>query len=170
MKASGPLHCFARAGAFIRMTSGSIFNWAGAVGIRCVRSTPDPTRQSAITPPRFPFSLDPSRARQPRNPLRNQGKLDEAIAEYRQAIRLIPDFAEAHNDLGIALKEQGKPDESIAEYRQAIRLKPDLAWAHNNLGNALKEQGKLNEAIAEYREAIRLNLIMPWPITTSAIP
>ena len=54
-----------------------------------------------------------------------RARLDEAIAEFREAIRLKPDYAEAHNNLGIALKAQGKLDEAIAEYRAAIRLKPD---------------------------------------------
>ena len=68
--------------------------------------------------------------------LRDQGKLDEAIAEYRKAIRLKPDLAEAHHNLGIALASQGKLDEAIAEYRKAIRLKPDVAEAHINLGTS----------------------------------
>ena len=67
-------------------------------------------------------------------PCSSQGKLDEAIAAYREAIRLKPDYAEAHSNLGIALAGQGKLDEAIAEYREAIRLKPDYAAAHNNLG------------------------------------
>ena len=105
---------------------------------------------------------DPAQARlrrgprQPRRRPADQGKLEEAIAEFRTAIRLKPDFAEAHYNLGIALAGQGKLEEAIAEYRAAIRLKPDDAEAHNNLGVALDGQGKLEEAIAEYREAIRL--------------
>ena len=82
--------------------------------------------------------------------------MDEAIAEFRTAIRLQPDDAVAHYNLGIALAAQGKLDEAIAEYRTAIRLKPDYAMAHNNLGLALASQGKLDEAVAEYRTAIRL--------------
>ena len=46
-----------------------------------------------------------------------RGKLDEAIAEYREAIRLKPDYADAHYNLGIALATRGKLDEAIAEYR-----------------------------------------------------
>ena len=83
-------------------------------------------------------------------------QLDEAIAACRQAIRLKPDLAEAHYNLGIALQGKGQLDEAIASYRQAIRLKPDYAEAHNNLGNALKDMGQLDEAIASYRQAIRL--------------
>jgi serine/threonine-protein kinase len=74
--------------------------------------------------------------------LHNQGKLDEAIAEYRTAIRLKPDDTDAHNNLGNELTNQGKLDEAIAEYRTAIRLKPDFAEPHTGLGGALQELGR----------------------------
>jgi tetratricopeptide (TPR) repeat protein len=90
------------------------------------------------------------------NALRDQGKLPEAIAEFREAMRLKPDYAGAHNNLGNALRDQGKLPEAVAAYREAMRLKPDYAMAHYNLGNALRDQGKLPEAIAAHREAIRL--------------
>ena len=84
-----------------------------------------------------------------------QGKLTEAIAEYREAIRLRPNLVEPHTNLGAALYGRGKLAEAIEEYREAIRLLPD-AIPHTNLGDALQRQGKLTEAIAEYRQAIRL--------------
>ncbi len=90
------------------------------------------------------------------NALHAQGKLAEAVAEYREAIQLKPDYASARHDLAVVLHEQGKLAEAIAKYREAIRLKPELAVAHSNLGHALQLQGKLAEAVAEYREAIRL--------------
>jgi tetratricopeptide (TPR) repeat protein len=90
------------------------------------------------------------------NALATKGKLDEAIAEYREAIRLKKDYAKAHYNLGKALEDKGKLDEAIAEYREAIRLKKDFANAHVNLGVALRSKGQLDEAIAECREAIRL--------------
>jgi Flp pilus assembly protein TadD len=93
--------------------------------------------------------------------LATQGKLDEAIAHYREAIRIRPDFRpdfpEAHNYLGIALARQGKLDEAIAHYSEALRINPAYAQAHNNLGAALATQGKLDEAIAHYSEALRIN-------------
>ena len=88
-------------------------------------------------------------------PTRRAG-YDEAVACYRRALELKPDYAEAHNNLGNALKDQGKLDEAVACYRRALELKPDYAEAHNNLGNALKEQGKLDEAVACYRRALEL--------------
>ena len=46
-------------------------------------------------------------------------RIAEAVACYRRALELKPDYAEAHNNLGNALKDQGKPDEAVACYRRA---------------------------------------------------
>jgi tetratricopeptide (TPR) repeat protein/serine/threonine protein kinase len=89
--------------------------------------------------------------------LRRLGKPDEAIAQYRQALRLHENHALAHNNLGNALLDTGLGEEAIAEYREALRLQRNSALFHNNLGNALLEQDQLEQAIAELHEAIRLN-------------
>jgi cytochrome c-type biogenesis protein CcmH/NrfG len=83
-----------------------------------------------------------------------QEKLDEAIAEYRDAIRITPDLPEAHVSLGVALAGQGKLDEAVAEYRAAIQLPPDSAATQYFLGKALAAQGKRDEAIAEFRKTL----------------
>jgi serine/threonine-protein kinase len=88
--------------------------------------------------------------------LLGKGRTDQAIAEYREAIRLQPDHVSAHHNLAEALRERGRFDEAIPEYREAIRLQPDLVAAHHDLSNAFKQMGRLDEAIAEYREVIRL--------------
>ena len=74
-----------------------------------------------------------------------------------QAIALKPDYAEAHNGLGLALKEKGRLDEAMAHYQRAVALKPGSPDVHNNLGNGLKQYGKYGEAIAHYQRAIALN-------------
>ncbi len=51
-------------------------------------------------------------------------------ASCTKTIALKPDFAEAHNNLGIVLQELGRLDEAEASYTQAIALKPDFAEAH----------------------------------------
>jgi tetratricopeptide (TPR) repeat protein len=88
--------------------------------------------------------------------LQDQGKLAEAIDQYREAIRIKPELAATYVDLSSALRDQGKLQEAIVEIGAAIRLKPDDASAHHNLGVALRAQGKLEEAIAACRAAIRL--------------
>jgi tetratricopeptide (TPR) repeat protein/serine/threonine protein kinase len=88
--------------------------------------------------------------------LQNKGRLDEAIAEYREAIRIKKDYAAAHGNLGTALSGKRKLAEADAEFREAVRLRPNEPRAHMNLGNNLHEQGKLTEAEAELRLALRL--------------
>lgn len=89
--------------------------------------------------------------------LRASGRFDESIEAYRQAVRVEPDFAEAHGRLGRMLLQQSKNlDEAIFELREALRLDPELAWVHQCLGIALKDQGRVDEALAEQRETVRL--------------
>ena len=86
------------------------------------------------------------------------GRLDDAIAEYRAAIRFAPDFEKAHSNLGSALTQSGHLDEAVDQLHIALRLKPDYPEAHNNLGSALAQiPGQLPAAIGEFHEALRLN-------------
>jgi tetratricopeptide (TPR) repeat protein len=85
-----------------------------------------------------------------------QGKTQEAVAHYAEALRIKPDFIRAHNNLGLVLAGQGKTQEAVAHYTEALRIKPDYAEAHNNLGVALAGQGKTQEAVAHYAEALRI--------------
>jgi tetratricopeptide (TPR) repeat protein len=84
------------------------------------------------------------------------GRVEEAIACYREGIRLQPTRAEAHVNLGNALHQQGKAAEAASCYREALRHKPDLWQANLNLGNVLSLLGKEEEAVPYFREAIRL--------------
>ena len=91
-----------------------------------------------------------------------KGRLSEAIAQYKTAMKIRPDFALPHNNLGNVLFATKKTEEAIAYYKSALKLNPAYAMAHSNLGIALEEKGELEEAIAHYREAIRLepNLVL----------
>jgi protein O-mannosyl-transferase len=80
----------------------------------------------------------------------HQGKIEEAIAHYAEALRIKSDRVETHNCLGVALAFQGRYQEAITHFKEALRIKPDDAAAHNNLGLALERQGKDEEAIAHY--------------------
>jgi tetratricopeptide (TPR) repeat protein len=79
-----------------------------------------------------------------------------AMRQFQEAIRLKPDYAEAHYNLGFALDQQGQTDAAIGEYETAIRLDPDDAESHNGIGHVLAEKGELAEAIRQFQEAIRL--------------
>ena len=84
------------------------------------------------------------------------GRLGDAVARYEEALRLKPDYAEAHNNLGNALGSIGRSPEAIAHFEEALRLKPGYAEAHNDLGIALSSVGRIAEAIEQYEEALRL--------------
>ena len=84
------------------------------------------------------------------------GRLDEAVACYRQVLLFEPDMAPAHSNLGTALCDLGLLEEAEASYRKALALRPDQAEAHNNLGTVLFEREKLDEAVSCYREALAL--------------
>jgi Flp pilus assembly protein TadD len=89
--------------------------------------------------------------------LKLNSSLDEALAHFKEALRLKPDLAEARTNLGNALQRMGRLKEAVAEYREAVRLKPDLAEAHNNLGNALPKLGQIKEGEVECREALKID-------------
>jgi tetratricopeptide (TPR) repeat protein len=90
--------------------------------------------------------------------LKTPGRLDDAIAQFEEALRLKPDLYGAHVDLGNALSGvPGRLDDAIAQYEEALRLEPDLYGARIGLGNALSNvPGRMDDAIMQYREALRL--------------
>jgi eukaryotic-like serine/threonine-protein kinase len=93
-----------------------------------------------------------------------QGSLDDALAHYREAIRLNHRSADAHYNLAYILELRGHVNQAIAEYREAIRLKPDFAQAHCNLANQLKAQGLYAESLAEYERGHELgSKRADWP-------
>jgi class 3 adenylate cyclase len=92
----------------------------------------------------------------------------EAEAEcYEQALRLRPDYPEAHFNYAIMLTEQGELDGADSHYREALRLRPDYPEAHNNYASLLRIRGDLDGADAHYREALRLRPDHPEAITTT---
>ena len=60
-----------------------------------------------------------------------------AIAEYRKAIKLKPDYADAHRGLAYALGMTNDDVGAIPEYRKAIKLNPDYAQTYDLLADSL---------------------------------
>ncbi|MBT6225299.1 MAG: tetratricopeptide repeat protein [Candidatus Scalindua sp.] len=82
-------------------------------------------------------------------------KADNDIEACKQAIRVNPDDAVAHVNLGCAYVNSGMNKEAIESCKQAIRIVPDYAEAHNFLGCAYDNSGMYKEAIESYKQAIR---------------
>ena len=89
--------------------------------------------------------------------LMDKGSLDQAIPLLRDAVRLKPDYSDAHNNLGNAMtKAGGLQREAVAEFEAAIRLDPGMAQAHANLGMALvKSPTTEARGIQELETALR---------------
>ena len=85
---------------------------------------------------------------------RNQ--TDAAIASYREALALRPDYAEAHANLAMSLLTlPDKKAEAITHLETAVRLKPELWQAECNLANTLVTvPGREAEAIAHYKTVL----------------
>ena len=89
------------------------------------------------------------------------GKLDEAISELQQAIKIQPFFPDAHYKLGAAFCKQGKMAEAVAHWREVIRLQPNnvalrntTAWILATDPDASVRNGR--EAVEMARQAVQL--------------
>ena len=88
--------------------------------------------------------------------LNQTGRVIESLPVLQKSVKLMPNDAEAHNNLGNTLKKLGRLEEAEASFRQSIALKPDYAEAYFNLGGTLDKLGRLEEAEASFRQSIAL--------------
>jgi tetratricopeptide (TPR) repeat protein len=70
------------------------------------------------------------------------GDYDGAIADYTEAIRLQPNYADAFINRGIAYDSVKQYDKALSDLNEAIRLKPDFAYAYNGRGQAFYYLGR----------------------------
>ena len=85
----------------------------------------------------------------------------QAIADYSEALRLQPDWAEAYNNRGYALFWNGQGDKALADYNRALALRPLYPYACNNRGVAYMAGGEPALAIADFTRAIELQPLFP---------
>jgi tetratricopeptide (TPR) repeat protein len=89
--------------------------------------------------------------------LDQQGRLQEALTEYRETIRLAPPGRyQIHFNIGCILGKLGRHAEALAEIREAIRFDPRVAMWHCTAGVELATLGQSAEALKEFAEAGRL--------------
>jgi Flp pilus assembly protein TadD len=88
---------------------------------------------------------------------------EEALAHYRDALRVDSTLVEAYNNLGNLLDDLGKPEEALASYQSAAHLQPGVPLLHENLGTQLVKLGRFDDALREYEEAARLAPNDPRP-------
>ncbi|MGA3170854.1 MAG: tetratricopeptide repeat protein [Chthoniobacteraceae bacterium] len=91
------------------------------------------------------------------NVLNTEGRLDEAVEQYQEALRLKPSDASTHSNLGTVYARLDRLDDAIAQYHAALALAPDNAKTWFNLGNALRAQGRNELALDAFSHAIDEN-------------
>ena len=94
--------------------------------------------------------------------------VDGATKAYGEAIRLNPDFLEAHRNLGRMCLENGRQDEAELAYSEAVRVAPMDVRAREDLGNAYLAAGKYDDAIAEFQAAIEIDPDSPLALNNLA--
>ena len=88
---------------------------------------------------------------------RNLGKLDRAIDDFDQALKLKPNFADAWNERGVAYRQKGNNVQAVADFDEALRLQPDNAAALFNRAGALTSLGQFERAIADFNRVLQFS-------------
>jgi tetratricopeptide (TPR) repeat protein len=90
------------------------------------------------------------------NELFDQNKIDGAIAEYDEAIRLFPRYADAWLMLGNAYYDRANLDEAIRAWQRALVIDDTLYQAHQNLANASYARQEYETSVKAYQAVARL--------------
>jgi tetratricopeptide (TPR) repeat protein len=77
------------------------------------------------------------------------GDLEGAVPEYRQFLKLHPEVAAIHSNLGAALAGLGRYEEALPEYKSALKLSPKLEGARLNLALVYYKMGKIDDATTQ---------------------
>jgi tetratricopeptide (TPR) repeat protein len=83
-----------------------------------------------------------------------EGNHDEAIAHYREAIRIDPRYPNAHDNLGAALLGEGNFEEALARFQEASRLQPESPEFRAKVATVLFRLGRPVDAVPYLERAI----------------
>lgn len=87
-----------------------------------------------------------------------RGDREAAVRYLGEAVRIRPDYADAHFDLGTALHLEGRYQEAVGHFHLSLLTAPDVDGdTHNNLGLSLQALGDLEGAASEFRAALSVN-------------
>jgi tetratricopeptide (TPR) repeat protein len=89
--------------------------------------------------------------------LADAGEYAAAEAQYVEAVRIKPDYANGYASLGATRLAAGDLRGAAGALQRALQLEPNHPAANNNLGNALAQLGRADEAEAHYRRAVAVN-------------
>jgi tetratricopeptide (TPR) repeat protein len=82
------------------------------------------------------------------------GKIDEAIPHFVEALRIMPYYKSASDNLQTALAEYGNNQNAIANMGKLLKVYPGDPTLHYILGNLYKNSGKLDKAVDHYKKSL----------------
>jgi len=91
--------------------------------------------------------------------LHEQGRTDEAVAAFREAIALQPGLADLHVNLGAALMRQGRFPQARAEYECVLQIDPGDLRAHSAMYELEQIAGHPEKALAHQRTVLERQTI-----------
>lgn len=86
----------------------------------------------------------------------DDGRIDEALAAYRQLLAAMPAYARAWNNFGLCLRVAGRPAEAEDAFRAAVSHSPSLVPAWINLASAQEDARRYDDALASLDRALAL--------------
>lgn len=88
--------------------------------------------------------------------MKEQDRLDDAIAAYEQAVARAPRFAAAHYNLGNAYRAKGQMDPAAECFRRAVEIDPQHGRALAACGQMLQTSGRAADAVPILERAVVL--------------
>jgi tetratricopeptide (TPR) repeat protein len=112
--------------------------------------------------------------------LLDRGKVDEAISNFREALKILPNDARMHSSLATALimkDGDANASEAFNHWQVSLRLEPENVNARDRFGVALAQQGRLRDAIEQWQESLRYDaddgnarFKLAWVLATAPDP
>ncbi len=144
----------------------SAFGAAGAlftqdIQLRQIRATPGMARTGVVNA----FSQDVPKAAREKleraQKLISEGKNESVMAQLQEAVRIFPQYFDAHLMIGNQLIQSGNLDEAIAPLDRAREINPRDERVYQSFGLLMMKQRKYPIAVAIFEEAARLNPANP---------
>lgn len=103
--------------------------------------------------------------------LHQAGRVQEAQAQYRQVLAMMPEHAQAQHLLGVAHRALGEPQRGVELMQKALAKRPHDHAIHSNLARALRETGRREEAVQHFRRAVELkpDFVQAWSMLANLL-
>lgn len=87
----------------------------------------------------------------------DNGEYEQAIAEFKKAIKIRPDFYQAYHNLGLAYASLNQYQEAKNSFEKTIQINPDSAETYKSLGKVCIALQKYEDGLSYYTKYIKLN-------------